>query len=392
MRQVFWLGLLGAGCALNAAAPPPSALAPATEVSAVAATPSSPPTEEVAIEAPFSEDDDVGEEDEAVAEEAESREPDAAADGALRYTTDLADADLAEKWANAPEALGSISIGFADEGRLVNAERFPRSEEWILVSPDRAFATRETVEYVTAAIREVRAQFPHAPRLRVNQMSLPEGGYVRPHKSHQSGRDVDLGFYYPTEEPVKVREREKVIDVALNWALLRALIVHGDVQFILLDRRVQKVLYAHALAIGEDPVWLDSLFRAGKRSLVQHARRHRDHFHVRYFNPRAQELGRRVAPLLAQRPEQNIAMHKVRRGDTLGAIARRYNSTVRAIQKANKLRNTFLRVSRVLKVPMRGPCTRCPIPPPVVVPPRRLPPSEPVAAADVMPLPGGASR
>jgi hypothetical protein len=38
------------------------------------------------------------------------------------------------------------------------------------------------------------------------------------------------------------------------------------------------------------------------------------------------------------------------------------------------MRNTFLRLGQVLTVPLRGPCTHCPIPPAVILPPRRLPP------------------
>jgi murein endopeptidase len=293
------------------------------------------------------------------------------------YTADLSDEALAAQWKDAPESLGSISIGFAEEGRLINARRFPDGEGWVVVTPPMTWATQETIDYVVKAIAQVRAQYPDAPPLRVNQISGPEGGYLRPHHSHQSGRDVDLGFYYPTVDPVRAREREKYIDVAKNWALLKALVTQTDVQLVLLDRRVQKVLYAHALEAGEDKAWLDSLFSSGMRSLVQHARGHRDHFHVRFFNPRAQELGRRVAPLLAQRPEQNLAMHRVKKGDTLGAIALRYGSTVALLRKANHMSGSFLSISRVLKVPLRGPCIHCPVPPPVVLPPRRLPPESP---------------
>ena len=73
------------------------------------------------------------------------------------------------------------------------------------------------------------------------------------------------------------REREKVMDVEKNWALAKELVSRCDVQFILLDRRVQAVLYDWALKHGEDKAWLDSLFHAGLASVFQHARRHRDH-------------------------------------------------------------------------------------------------------------------
>jgi murein endopeptidase len=306
------------------------------------------------------------------ADETEGAE-DSAGTPEVQYTAELSDEELTRRWKEEPGSLGSVSVGFVHAGRMVNAVRFPDSPDWTVVQPEKAWTTEETVHYLTQVIRELRGRYPDAPLLRVNQISARDGGYIRPHKSHQNGRDVDLGFFYPGGNVVRAREREKYIDPVMNWALIRALVTHADVQVILVDRRVQKVLYDHAVKIGEDKAWLDSLFHAGERSILKHARGHRDHFHVRFFNPRAQELGRRIAPLLALQPEHNIAMHRVRSGDTLGAIAIRYNSTVNAIRNANRVRGTLLRIGQVLSVPLRGPCTRCPVPPPVVVPPRRLP-------------------
>jgi murein endopeptidase len=314
--------------------------------------------------------------DEGAPEEEESREASTLVQPGLRYTADISDEELEAKWRSRPESLGSISIGFADEGRMINAVQFPCGDgtAWTVVSPENTWGTTETIGFVLKAVERVRSLHPNAPPLRINQISAREGGYLRPHRSHQNGRDVDLAFYYPTATPIRSAAREKVIDVALSFELLKSLVLLTDVQVVLVDRRVQKVLYEYALGHGEDPAWLDSLFHAGLRSLVQHARRHRDHFHVRFFNGRAQELGRRVAPLLAQRPDQNLAMVRVKKGDTLGAIAIRYKSSVTAIQKANYMKSSFLHIAQILKVPMRGPCTQCPIPPPFEIPERRLPP------------------
>jgi LysM repeat protein/murein endopeptidase len=384
MRRLLWSLVFATGCALPIAQMPaqrdPVAEVPNPHAELVtpdggASVETSGLTPETGSDDPADIEGEEEEEDAAVPEEGEAHVEGSANEG-IRYTTDLSDEVLAEKWKASPEALGSISIGFVDEGRLVNSMQFPRGDgtDYLVVSPERAWATKETIDFVLAAIRAVREQHPNAPPLRVNQISQKEGGYSRPHKSHQNGRDVDLGFYYPTVNPIRVRERERVINVALNWALVKALVTHGDVQFILVDKRVQAVLYKHALSIGEDKAWLDSLFHAGKDSILKHARRHRDHFHVRFYNARAQELGRRIAPLLAQRPEHNIATHRVRSGDTLGAIARKYNSSIARIRKANRMKSSFLRLRQVLRIPLRGPCTRCPVPGPQLVPPRRLPP------------------
>ena len=327
-------------------------------------------------------EDEAAEDDDEVAdatdtdegEASEVLDPSTVPNGPL-YTTEWSDEQLTQLWKKEPTSLGSISVGFVESGRMMNSVRVPHGgEDWLVVSPELAYGTQETIDYLTTAIREVRAQYPKAPPLRVNQLSSRDGGYLRPHKSHQNGRDVDLGFYYPTAEPIRARERERYIDVELNWALIKALALHTDVQMILVDKRVQKVIYDFALSKGENKDWLDSLFNAGAKSIVKHAKRHRDHFHVRFFNPRAQELGRRVAPLLALQPDKNIVMHRVRSGNTLGGIAMKYGSSIKAIQKANRMRGVFLSVGQVLAIPLRGPCTRCPVPPPVIVPPRRLPP------------------
>ncbi|NTX53232.1 penicillin-insensitive murein endopeptidase [Myxococcus sp. CA039A] len=294
------------------------------------------------------------------------------------YSAEVSDEDLTRRWKEDIASLGSMAVGFAHSGRLVNSVQFPRGDDWIVVSPEIAWGTQESIDYLVSAIREVRSKYPEAPPIRVNGISNKEGGYKRPHKSHQNGRDVDVGFYYPTVDPIREREREKYINVPLNWAFIRAVVTKTDIQLILVDKRVQKVLYDHALAVGEDKAWLDSLF--SPVGIIRHARRHRDHFHLRFHNPRAQELGRRVQPLLSLQPEHNVTVHRVRSGDTLGGIALKYGSTVSMIRKANRMRNNFLRAGQRLSVPLRGPCTNCPVPPPFVLPPRQLPP-EPKAPA-----------
>lgn len=291
------------------------------------------------------------------------------------YTADLSDEELERRFVGDAPSLGSISVGFADEGRMLNAVQMPRGDSWDVVVPEYAWGVQETIDAIVASASAVGELYPGVGRLRVNHISRREGGHLRPHRSHQSGRDVDFGFYYENGvSPGAIRgHRAHLIDPAPNWALVRELVTRSDVQVILVDRGIIRVLHDYALSAGEDPEWLRSIF-AGPRPLVQHARRHRDHFHVRFLAPRSQELGRRIQPLLAKRPDENLAVYRVRPGDTLGHIAARFGSTVSMIQKANRMTSTFLSVSRTLLVPLRGPCTRCPLPPPVVVPPRRLPP------------------
>ncbi len=297
-------------------------------------------------------------------------------DNTLHYTQDLSDKELDKRFCGDLPALGSISVGFADSGRLINGVHMPDDPAYQLVVPENAWGTAETVEFLTRVARAVRSQFPNAAPLRINHIGKKDGGWLRPHKSHQSGRDVDIGFYYKDGGGPggRSRDRTKSIDLALNWAFLKAVVTETDVQLVLTDRKIQKVLHDYAVEKGEDPAWVASIIGGGPGALTQHARRHRDHFHVRFFSARSQELGRRVQPILNKRPEENIIPHRVKTGDTLGAIARKYGTTVAAIEKSNGMKNSFLHLGRVLSVPLRGPCTHCPMPPTVVLPPRRLPP------------------
>ncbi len=289
-----------------------------------------------------------------------------------RYTADITDAHLAALWKDDRKGLGSISMGANDFGRVVNGVPFPEDPRWLVIDPPNTYGTRETIDYLVTVLSDIHARFPDAPPMRVNHISTPVGGYLRPHRSHQLGRDVDLGLYYdPKSEP-----RHRVLDLEMNWVLLKALLVSTDVEVVLLDRRIIKTLHAYAASKGEDKTWLDRVFGVTGRALVQHARGHRDHFHVRFYNPRAQELGWRIQPLLTKdETVPQVMRHRIRSGDNLGKIAQRYGVTITAIKKLNRMKSNFLRAGQSLAVPVRGmACDRCPTMARVVVPARILPP------------------
>ncbi len=292
------------------------------------------------------------------------------------YTGDMSDAELLKVWKTKRESLGSVSIGFTDSGRLINAEPFPATGgPWVVVDPPKTYATHETIDFLTSVFRAVDKQFPGGPPARVNHISAKEGGWIRPHRSHQSGRDVDIGFYYKEMPGARVRDRSRYMDLARNWAMIRDIVATTDVQMILVDRAIQRTLYNYALSLGEDRAWLDTLFHAGAASLIKHARHHRDHFHVRFYNAYAQELGRRIQPLLAlDKDAHSTVMHHIRQGESLGRIAMHYGVSLAALKKANGLRSVAIRAGHMLAIPVRGACVNCPIPPPVIVPPRRVPP------------------
>jgi penicillin-insensitive murein endopeptidase len=274
-----------------------------------------------------------------------------------------------------PHALGALSIGTPAAGLLLNPVPFPEGSLWKLREPRESWATDETIDFVTTAIEAVEARYPGSPRLVIGDLSNPSGGRIDRHRSHQAGRDADIGLYYKAGEAKDFRVvRPKELDSVRTWALVRALVTETDVERIFIDRSLMKVLSDEALAEGEDRAWVADIFgRASEKGIIQHERRHKDHLHARFYNRRAQETGRLAYPLLV---ESGIApppfvKYKARNGDTLGALARRYGTSVRAIRTANGLTTARLRAGRSYTIPVR----KAPVDlGPLVVPARRLPP------------------
>jgi murein endopeptidase len=278
-----------------------------------------------------------------------------------------------------PADLGPLSIGSPDAGLLVNPLPFPQGPYWKVRNPLESYGTAETIESIVTAIEAVEARFPGSPRVVIGDVSRPDGGRLNRHRSHQAGRDADIGFYYAAGEARDFALARKAdLDLPRTWALVRALVTETDVDRIFVDRSLIAVLYAYARdEEKEDVDWLRDVFGRlgdGRKGIIQHERRHKNHLHVRFFNAQAQEHGRIVYPELVSEgvvPPPRIK-HRVARGETLGHLAARYGTSAAAIRAANGLRSSRLRAGRSYLIPIR----RVPAESqPLVVPPRRLPPS-----------------
>jgi LysM repeat protein len=297
---------------------------------------------------------------------------------------DLNDDDLLERIQLDPSLLGSLSIGIPRRSILFNGVALPENPHWSIARNADSWATSETIAAIQAAVDTVFEIFPDSPAITIGDISAREGGRLKRHTSHQGGRDVDFGYYYKDGATNWFTPgTAKNLDLARNWAFVRALITRTDVEAILLDTRIQRILYQYALGIGEDKGWLDRIFqfaRGSKEALIVHVAGHHTHYHVRFFNAVAQALGRRAHPLLVQAgvmtPPVYSVQHVVKAGQTIGQLAARYGTTVRAIQDANGLKTASLRAGRAYNIPRRGaapPATTQAL----TVPHRMLPPSTP---------------
>jgi murein endopeptidase len=188
------------------------------------------------------------------------------------------------------------SIGRPWSGSLANAVVLPRGKGYLIRRPARAWGTSHAVAHTQRAIAAVRKRFPRVHTLAIGDLSARKGGAISEHRSHQSGRDVDLGFYF--KKPPKgypenfVAHDAGTLDLAATWALLHAFARtaaddHG-VQAIFLDYEVQKRLYEWAKDHGVPRHYLDGIFeypQRGSGRLVRHVDNHHDHFHIRFKCP-----------------------------------------------------------------------------------------------------------
>lgn len=387
IRRVLALGLFvlpGCAAAPMAAAPPapppayppgPLGMAPpAAPRPVVAPAPSADEGYAAAAAAADGEDtasldDDIDEEAEALAP-APTRAPQPPRSPLLA----LSDTELAAKYKQDPASLGPISAGRAGAGVLVNGVQMPKSDQWILLDPGRAYGTAETVDALTRIIGRVNERYPGTAPLPIGHLSAQRGGHLNPHVSHQSGRDADVGYYYQRPLGAFITATAANLDPARTWALVKAAIRETDVEMILMDRSIQRILVDYAALNGEDPVFLDEVFQIrnkNARAPIRHIKGHANHLHFRFHNPVAEELGRRLAHLIsipriprrapaspvevAGGPGTSYAQHRARSGDTLVILAKRYGCSVEDIQRANGLRSIALKAGTVYRIPQRAP-------------------------------------
>jgi penicillin-insensitive murein endopeptidase len=198
-----------------------------------------------------------------------------------------------------PDTLGPAIVGRPNRGRLWNALRLESGPGLEVMNEERNYATHATVSSLLAAVAEVEREFPGSV-LRVGDLSGRRGGYIRPHRSHQAGVDADIGFYYRTPAKWYTKANATNLDRERTWALVKALVAQGTVEYLFVDRSIQVLLRDHALSIGEPREFLDALFEtpAKRDTLIRHTWGHLTHFHVRFIDPVAEETGRRAGPSL----------------------------------------------------------------------------------------------
>lgn len=185
------------------------------------------------------------------------------------------------------------SVGGPTRGSLRDAQCLPESGPGFIAFSENRCATDETIRLLLFAIGEVMREYPSSPPVVIGALSRPTGGRLKPHKSHRSGRDVDIGYFAVKDRPMRTftdLSRDE-IDYDKTFYLMAALIATGRVDFLFVNYALQPRFVEAARRLGYDDEQISYLFqyprgRGSRTGLIRHARGHLRHFHVRFACPR----------------------------------------------------------------------------------------------------------
>jgi murein endopeptidase len=187
------------------------------------------------------------------------------------------------------------SVGSPWDGYLRNPTELLPGDGYVIRRPWRAFGTATTIGIIEHAIGATLEEYPDVHVLAIGDISAQTGGTITQHRSHQSGRDVDIGLFYVQQPPGYpasfVQAGEDNLDCAATFKLIESFLAStdddGGVKVIFLDFDVQGVLYNWALDQGISERRLARIFqyphgRGAPAGLVRHEPNHDNHMHVRF--------------------------------------------------------------------------------------------------------------
>ncbi len=196
----------------------------------------------------------------------------------------------------------SVSYGAANGGKLLDGARMPnRGPGFAVYAQWQVRGLRYGTDELITLLMEVSdgmQQFG-GPPLGIGDLSFADGGSAAPHhRSHQSGRDVDLLLYVVdgkgkpmvSNAMLLVDDDGRVaggaglrLDVKRMWALVKQFMVAqaADVQHLFLAEPLIQLVLDHARMIGEPA----AVVERARELMSQPAPNvpHNDHMHVRIY-------------------------------------------------------------------------------------------------------------
>jgi penicillin-insensitive murein endopeptidase len=207
----------------------------------------------------------------------------------------------------------SVSWGPANRGMLLDPALLPLDGEGYVVRAtwaerDTQWGVDELIAVIAWTGREVARTHPGTV-LSVGDLSVEAGGLTARHRSHRTGRDVDLVLFprrgreqLPATEMKPYRadgtfadDPTISFDAERQWTVVRGLLTAPGpgIANIFLYAPLREQLLDHARAIGEPEALID--LAAATISQPGDSARHDDHMHVRIYCPRVEPTCRDYA-------------------------------------------------------------------------------------------------
>jgi penicillin-insensitive murein endopeptidase len=201
---------------------------------------------------------------------------------------------------HAQDASPSRSVGAPNRGRLERGVRLRVAPALMLQRGSDQWGTVELVGLIERAAARLQEREP-GPRLMVGDLSKRGGGRLRPHSSHQNGRDADLGLFLTDEngravEAPRFLELDRhacardngvayCLDARRTFLFIAALLEDEAtrVQWILLASDLRQRVLAAGRRLGVDDALLARVEEA--TTPRDGSESHRSHLHVRISCP-----------------------------------------------------------------------------------------------------------
>ena len=207
----------------------------------------------------------------------------------------------------------TVSWGPANQGALLGGALLPLEGEGYVVhatwaARDTQWGVDELIALVAWTGREVERAHPGTV-LAVGDLSIEGGGRSKHHRSHQTGRDVDLILFgrrgaerLPATEMlpysadgVLLSDPTVELDVERQWTVVKALLTAPGpgVANIFLYEPLRQRLLDHARERGEPADLVD--LAGATMTQPSDSAPHHDHMHVRIYCPRGEPTCRDYA-------------------------------------------------------------------------------------------------
>lgn len=182
---------------------------------------------------------------------------------------------------------GGFSVGRPHRGRLVGAVQLPESPLYTRGVSRVLWGSSYTVRNLMEAFANFRHDTGFEHEIIVGSISKRNGRRLPPHKSHQSGRDVDIRLPLLPHVPQTKSPNADEIDWYATWGLIKALGETEAVTVVFLEADLHRRVYEAARSMGESRETLEDYlifpqWRPKAAPLVRHSDGHDEHIHVRF--------------------------------------------------------------------------------------------------------------